>query len=298
MLKNILHKIARGIVFAMSSLPMCVHYAAADVIRFVMYRIVRYRRKVVRENLLIVFPEKTDEERRDIEKRFYKHFADYIVETLKNFTISREELLKRMVIVNKDEINEQILHKGQSAFVYAAHFGNWEWFTVWPYILDAEIHTFYKKQRNKFVNDLTVYGRERTGVTAVPSAKGYRHMVECKQQGKTTFTLIIGDQSPKPVSSKVWVNFFGRETAFLGGPEVIARKLDLALLYPSVVGYKRGYYRVKLIPISLNPKEVDAKELVRRFAALLEDDIRSYPELWLWSHRRWKLKREDFPDDK
>ena len=297
-MKKILFKIVSWIILAISRLPLRLHYITADFVGFVMYRIVRYRRKVVRENLLIAFPEKTDEERLMIEKKFYHHLADYFFETLKGMTMNLDELAKRMVLVNADEINEQVFGKGKSAFIYSGHMGNWEWYTVWAKVLAAECHSFYKKQRNQFVNDLVFLGRTRTGIKIVPSAKGYRHMLECKQQGKITATLIIADQSPKKISSKLWVNFFGRETAFLGGPETIARKLDMALLYPQVVGYKRGYYKVKLVPIALNAKEIEPKELVSRFAALLEDDIRNFPELWLWSHRRWKLKREDFPNDK
>lgn len=262
------------------------------------YHIVNYRIKVVRSNLLKAFPEKDDKERKQIEKRFYKHFCDYIFETLKAMSISHEELLKRMKFTNP-ELVDNYNKQGRSVFAYAAHLGNWEWFMIFPsYFPNAKIQTFYQPQSNKFFNDLTLYSRSRDNIVPVESQRGYRHIVENMRNNEVTTTLIIGDQSPHHGAQKHWTNFFNIDTAFLVGPATIARKTNQVLVYPSYTGYKRGYYTVEWKLISDDPQSVEIGVLIDRFAALLEDDIRRIPELWLWTHRRWKHKHEDFLDNK
>lgn len=293
---NIFYKMLKHLALAFSHLPLCVLYALSDVTYFLMYHVVRYRLKVVRKNLEIAFPHKTEAERRGIEKRFYRHFSDYIFETVKSMTIPIDELMKRMVITNTEEINK-FTDEGRSVFVYAAHFGNWEWFITWPFCFKAKIHTFYKPQRNPLANDLTLHSRTRNGIVAVPSRQGFRHMVSSVRSGERTVTLIIGDQAPSPSARKYWTNFFGRDTDFLLGPTTIASKLNLVLFFPYFKSYKRGYYEVEMKLLEADPAHHTDAEMIDRFAAMLEDNIRELPELWLWSHRRWKHRHEDFPDE-
>lgn len=295
---NILEKIGRQIIKAFSHLPLGVLYVFADVTYLVLYRLLHYRVKVVRKNLKIVFPEKSDNELRDIEKRFYHHLSDYFFETIKALTISDEELLRRMVIRNP-ELVEDIMKKGKSVFVYAAHLGNWEWFTCWPLIFDEkfEIHAFYQQQGNKLANYITVETRTRRDIIAVESHKGFRFTFQNIKGGAVSTTLIIGDQSPHRGAQKMWLPFCGQDTAFLVGPEHIARKLNIALVYPSFVAYKRGHYEVEFRLIAETPSELPERECAKRFAAYLEEDLHRIPELWLWSHNRWKHKHEDFPDE-
>lgn len=261
-----------------------------------MYYVIRYRIKVVRENLNIVFPEKDKSEKRKIEQRFYRHFSDYIAETIKGLTMDDEELMKRMVILNPEFIN-QYTNSGRSVFVYGAHFGNWEWFTVFPLnFTNCGVQAFYQQQSNKLMNDITVESRSRNKIVPVESHRGFRHMVECMKRGENNVTLVLGDQSPHRGAKKYWTNFFGQDTAFLMGVETIAKRTNQVLVFPSYKSYSRGHYEVEMKLIEDDPANVDGSILIDRFAAYLEDDIRSIPELWLWSHRRWKHKHENFPD--
>lgn len=292
-------KVGRLCVRAISHLPLRVLYVGADITYFILYRLLGYRKKVVRANLHIVFPEKSEAELRDIERRFYHHLSDYFFETIKAATISDEELTRRIVIRNP-EVVTRIMDKGQNVFIYAAHFGNWEWFTCWPLIFPNkyEIHTFYQAQDNRFANYITVEMRTRRNIIAVESHRGFRYTFQSQKEGVVSATLIIGDQSPHYGAQKMWIPFCGRDTAFLVGPEHIARKLGIALVYPSFVEYHRGHYEVEFRVVSENPAAEPEKECTKRFAKYLEEDLHHIPELWLWSHNRWKHKHEDFPDEK
>lgn len=295
---NFFERIGRRIVRGFSHLPMGVLYVFSDFVYFLLYWVVGYRLKVVRQNLLIVFPEKSDKVRKQIERKFYRHLSDYFFETIKTLTISDEELLKRLKIRNS-EVAAELFEKGKSIFLYAPHFGNWEWFTVIPLLYPGkDIHAFYQRQGNRLANYISVEGRTRRNIAAVESHHGFRFTYECIRDGIVSLTLVVGDQCPHRGAQKVWLPFCGKDTPFLAGPEHIARKLDVALVYPSFVSYRRGYYEVELHVIAESPRQLPEREGTRRFAALIEDDLRRIPQLWLWSHKRWKLKHVDFPNEK
>ena len=284
---------ARFLVMCVSRLPMSVLYVFADLTYFIMYRVIRYRIKVVRSNLRLAFPSRTDSQLHATEKAFYHHLADYFFETIKGLTIGDEELLRRYVIRNP-EVLRQLTEQGKNVFLYGAHIGNWEWLTSLPlYYPDIQIQTFYQPQRHAFSNAMTLQQRTRRGIVAVESQKGFRFMYKYVSSGAVSITLILGDQCPHYAAQKYWVDFMGQDTPFLVGPEHIARKLNIALVYPSYVAYSRGHYEVEMRVIEPNPKECPEQECTARFADFLADDLERLPELWLWSHRRWKLKHED-----
>ncbi len=296
---NLLERFGRKCVRAVSHLPLGVLYIFADVVYFILYWVLSYRLKVVRENITTIFPHKTEKEKKVIERKFYRHLSDYFFETIKALTISDDELRRRMVIRNP-ELAEQVMKQGKSVYLYAAHLGNWEWFTVFPLVFskEFEIRTFYQPQANNFANYISTEVRTRRDITAIESQRGFRYTAQCVRSGKVGFTLIIGDQCPHHGAQKMWLPFCGKDTPFLVGPEHIARKLDIALFYPSFVSYRRGYYEVELKLISDAPASLPEKESTARFASFIEDDLQRFPHLWLLSHRRWKLKHEDFPNEK
>ncbi len=294
---NVWGKMGMAVIRAFSHLPMRFLYVFADVVYFLMYWVASYRIKIVRSNLQLAFPHKSQQELRQIERKFYRHLADYFFETIKALTISDEELRRRYVIRNPELVNN-ITATGQSVFLYGAHIGNWEWLTVLPLTFpQTPVHTFYQRQSSTFADHMSLSVRTRRGIIAVESHKGFRHEVACKRGGHTHMTLVLGDQSPHIGAPKFWFDFMGQDTSFLVGPAHIAAKIDVALVYPSYVVYRRGYYEVEMKLIVVHPAEVGAKNCAKRFGALLEDDLARLPELWLWSHNRWKHKHADFPDD-
>ena len=295
-MKRIFYSIAKFLVVSFSRLPMAVLYGFSSFLYFLAYYVVRYRVKVVKSNLKIVFPQKSDKELKDVERKFYRHLCDYFVETLKALTISHEELQSRMRLRNPEMVND-LTAEGRMVFIYAPHFGNWEWYIAFAKLFgEVGLNAFYKRQHG-LIEELTDISRSRNNITIVPSHKGYRHMVSCARDGKPAVTLIIADQSPSRGAQKCWTTFFGQDTAFLMGPVTMAKKLNIAMVYPSYASYRRGYYEVEMKMIEESPLQSEMLDMVAKFAEMIEADVNKYPELWLWSHRRWKLRHEDFPDE-
>lgn len=301
--KNIGHlgffgRIGDAVITLISRLPLGFLYIFADFIAFILHRILHYRAKVVRDNLVTIFPEATDEEKKNYERLFYHHLSDYFVETIKALTISDDELASRMKIRNPEVIND-LISQGKSVFVYAAHMGNWEWFTAFPlYHKEARVQCFYQKQRDGFADYMTLKVRTRRKIWSVEGHHGFRFIAMGQKQGVRSMTLVIGDQCPHRGAQKFWIDFFGKDTPFLVGPEHIARKLGIALVFPSYVGYERGHYEVEYRVVSTDVAAEPVTAPTQRFAKMLEEDVRRFPHLWLLSHKRWKHKHEDFPDDK
>ncbi|MDO4461059.1 MAG: lysophospholipid acyltransferase family protein [Bacteroidia bacterium] len=293
-----MYTIVRYILLAVSHLPLRVLYLLSDFIYFILRYVMHYRQKVIRKNLQIAFGDKDEAYRRNIENKFYKHLADYVVETIKAFSIPMDELGRRYVVRNP-EVVDRYLEAGRSVFMYCAHYGNWEWSIYYPYVLaECQYLAIYQPQSGKGIDQLMTEIRTRTGCRAIESQKAYHHIVEYKRDNITTFTLIIADQSPHRNAKKHWTTFFNRDTAFLMGPEVMALRTDQVLIFPSVVAYERGRYEIEFKVIDDDVTKSSGTGLIEKYAALLEEDIRRIPELWLWSHNRWKHKHEDYPDNK
>lgn len=278
--------------YILSIIPLAVLYLVSDVMFIVVYHIMKYRRTVVQTNLKNSFPDKTENEITQIEKRFYKHFCDTAFESIKALTMSKKSINKRFKIKNEGIINE--LHaQNKSIILYTSHYGNWEWFSFLPLFMPYQVQAFYQEVSNSYFNDFMLVLRSRFGVQCVESNQGYKTMVKVQQAGTLTMTCMIGDQSPRKKSSKHWMTFLNQETAFLIGADRIAKKLDQKVLYVSVQKPKRGKYEIEFIPLEDTSNQSNDDELITKYAKLLERSIVQKPELWLWSHKRWKLTPPD-----
>lgn len=282
---------ARCFFLAVSHLPLRVLYFFSTVSYLILRYIVRYRERVVDSNLRRSFPGKSEVEIKAIHRAFLRHFCDLVFETIKALTISEEELRKRFLIKNPEVVN-QFFDQNRSVILFAAHLGNWEWFISMPYYFKHRPVTLYQKLSSEFMDGMVRYCRERTGVLAAESANGYKTIASFAAQNIPTITLIIGDQSPVSKSSKHWVRFLNQETAFLVGTDRIAKKNNQVVVYPSFSSPRRGYYEVELKLVEADAGGVgQSTHIIDRYAQLLEQDIISSPELWLWSHRRWKIEK-------
>ena len=281
-----------------SRLPLRVHYLFSDGLLFPLaYHVIRYRRKLVSRQLADSFPEKNEQERKQIEKRFYHFFCDYIVETLKLITISHEEIQQRVKFVGIPEMQDVLHREGKPfGFFYLGHYGNWEWLASFPLWLNdswqgAQIyHPLYNKEIDRFFIDL----RQQFGGICIPMKLTLRQILTARKEGRKQIIGFIADQSPKWEAMHHWTDFLHHKTSFFIGTEKIARQVDAALYYVKVTRPQRGYYRAELVPISLNPDEMGDFEATNRYAALLEEQIRECPELWLWTHNRWKRTYEQW----
>ncbi len=288
----------RLFILILGIIPFRVLYIISDFFAFFLYRIIGYRKKVVFENLKNAFPEKSENEIKKIAESTYKNLSDITLEGFKAFTMSKKRIAERYKITNGDMILSYY-KMGKSVMLLGAHYNNWEWGTnALPVHLDfseqsikSNIVIIYKPLANKAIDKYMKRVRKKTGAVLVSlHESGYYFK---KYVNKNTGFVLIADQNPSNKNKSVWVNFFGRETPFLRGAEILSRKYDLPVLFGEVSRVKRGYYEYKFHLITEKPAELNNGEITKLYAEKLEEIIRKQPENWLWSHRRWKHTKEN-----
>ena len=274
-------------------LPMPVLYVLSDILYFFIYRIARYRRKVVRNNMKNSFPNKMEKELLNLERRFYHHFADYIVETIKLAHISQEELLKRADIRNPEVIFD-LLDKGHTCFIFSlGHYGNWEWFSGVSarFAGRANIYQIYRPLKNKAFDRLFIYLRTRFNSFGIKKNEAVRDMITLKRNKTHALVPFIADQTPSKANLHYWTTFLNQDSAMLTGPERIAKKLDIPIVFADTRKVNRGYYTVDIKLISDIPKETPDYYITNKYVSLMEECIMRDPAFWLWTHKRWKHKK-------
>lgn len=282
------------IIKLIGSIPFCMLYGLADVLFVPFYYVVRYRRCIVRKNLTESFPDKSQREIVEIEKRFYHSFIYVALESCKLLTMSEEEMKHHMRFVNTEWVNA-LLADGGSVAIYLGHFGNWEWITslaLWlrPEATKAQI---YHTLRNKMMDRLMRQLRERMGHNVcVEMRDTVRFMVEAKQKGTPTIIGFIADQSPKRRVAKYFIPFLNHNTPVLTGTEKTIKHFDYTPVFLRVKRTQCGFYEAEFVPM-LRADETDVKqvpdfELTNRYFAMLEAEITAHPELYLWTHNRFK----------
>ena len=281
--------------YLFSLLPMRVHYILSDMIYVFIYHVVRYRRPLVKKNLSISFPEKSAAELQSIEKRYYHWFCDYIVETVKMFSMSERSMRKRMQFEDIDQINED-LKSGRSVTVYLGHYCNWEWITSLPLSITADgiAAQLYHPIENKAFNRLFLYSRSRFHAVSLDMLEAFGILRNWQKEGKLSVTGYISDQAPGFGAMHYWPWFLNHDTPAYTGAERIARVLNTSVYYFDIHRPRRGYYVAKVIKMSDNPQKEEKFALTEQYYRLLENSIKRAPEFWLWSHNRWKRTREEF----
>ncbi len=272
----------------LSRLPLGVLYLLSDFLFFLTYYIVRYRRTLVMKNLRNSFPEKSEKELRTIEKQFYHNLADISIETLKGITISKKELEKRVII--RSSLIEDLMTSGKPMLLMTSHFCNWEWVLLAICHNHAiEIHAVYQKLRNAFFDRLMFGLRSRFG--ALMHEKN-SVVTDMSQLGPKPYIMAMAsDQRPFSGERKYWANFMHQDAAFYSGAEILARRMDIPVVYISMHRTLRGYYEISYELISIEPRHTERNEITNAFIKLTERDIRKNPSSYLWSHNRWKHKK-------
>ena len=275
--------------YLISLLPFRMLYALSDFSFFMLYAVFKYRRNVVEMNLRNSFPEKSPDEIKKISKRFYKHFCDITIESVKALSMVPAAISQRFRITNP-ELLEKYYKEQRSVILYTAHYGNWEWLAFLPLSTTYTASTFYQPLSNSYYDGLMKLIRGRFGVICIESSKGYKQLLQFKKENILTITYMVGDQRPGKKSTMYWTTFLNQQTAFLTGAEVIARKTNQVLLYPSYKKVKRGYYELTFVLLDDQPQEHPEFSVIEKYISAIEENICIIPEMWLWSHRRWKLK--------
>ena len=282
--------------YLLSLLPFRVLYLISDFLYLPLFYIIRYRREVVWRNLTECFPEKSEEELRSIEKRFYHFFCDYVVETIKLFSISKETMMKHMQFEGLEETIDLLRKENKKfAFMFLGHYCNWEYVASLQYWL-PEIHCgqIYHRIYNKAFNELFLRLRGQFGGDSIEMKETLRRISQLRKLDRPSMIGFISDQSPKWESMHHWNRFLNHDTSFFIGTERIGKKVDAAIFYFRVSRVKRGYYKTTIIPIAMHPNEYADYELTDIYAKMLEEDIRRDPAYWLWTHKRWKRTKEEW----
>ncbi len=286
-------KIIIGSIKILAHFPFCLLYLFSDLAYYVVYYIMRYRRNVVRINLTNAFPDKTKKEILKIEHKFYHFLCDYSIETIKLLTMSEKEMKHRMRFEGVSE-TEAILEKKQLAFVYLGHYCNWEWVSslaLWFEKEDTIAAQIYRPLKSEMMDKLFYGLRTRFKAENISKYDTLRRIVTMKKNGQKAIIGFISDQAPGWPSIHDWVNFLNQDTPVFTGTERIAKKLDTAVYYARVTREKRGHYVCRFIEMEKDVKGIPDYQLTERYMQMLEEDILRHPELWLWSHKRWKRQR-------
>ena len=277
----------------LSRLPLCVMYGVSTVLFYPLYYLVRYRRKVVRKNLIESFPEKTLPEILKIEKQFYRFFIDTIFETCKMATISQKEISQRMKFTNIEVINA-VLQQGKSISLYLGHYGNWEWVSSMPLHLEKEIVAgqIYRKLSNKTVNRLLLHNRMRLGATNIEMNETARTINELVSSKKVSIIGYIADQTPKKRDIRHYVPFLHHNTPVLVGTEKLTKRYGFEAWFLKVKRLKRGYYEAEFVRLHDKPQTLADFELTDLYYRHLEQAIFQQPEIYLWTHKRFKYAQK------
>lgn len=277
-------------LYLISLLPFPVFYLFSDFIYFLLYRVVGYRKKVVFENLKNSFPEKSYNELKKIEKDFYRYLCDLFLETIKTLTISRSEAVKRCKFNAKTTLLfNELANKNQSCIIVMGHYGNWEWAgNSFSLQCKQQLYVIYHPLSNKYFDKLMYDLRTRFGTKLYAMKDTMREMIRNKNE--VNATAFIADQTPSP-DSAYWTTFMNQDTPVFWGTEKIAQKLNYPIVYITIKKIKRGYYEVDSELLINEPKNTSLGEISELHTRKLESDIITQPSIWLWSHRRWKHKK-------
>ena len=272
-----------------SYIPFRALYVLSDGLYYILYYIIRYRRKIVRKNLTESFPTLKGKEILQVEKKFYRYFTDQVLESCKMATISPEEMKKHMKFTNIEAANA-VFKEGKTIALYMGHYGNWEWISSIPLWVAEGVTSvqIYHKLRNDDTNRLILNMRERLGAISVEMRKTARYITEISNTNQVSVIGFIADQSPKKKEVRYFLPFLHHRTPILVGTEKIVKHYGFEAWFLDMKRVKRGYYEAELIRMHEEPASLPDFELTEIYFRMLEKMIQERPELYLWTHNRFK----------
>jgi KDO2-lipid IV(A) lauroyltransferase len=289
----VIYYIALPFIYLLSLLPFPVLYGLSNVVYVLLYGVLGYRKKVVVTNLRNAFPEKSEQEIRQLCRAFYRYFCDLFLEVFKTLTVSPETMLKHCRFSPQAQVVfDELAERNQSVVLVLGHLGNWEWAgNTFSLLCKQQLYVIYHPIANPYFDRLTYRMRTRFGTKLIAMKDTYRAMLAQKQELSTT--AFIADQTPSAIHTAYWTTFLNQDTPVFPGTEIIARKLNYPVVYTRVKRLKRGYYEIDAEILVADPAETIEGEISEKHTRRLERDIIEQPETWLWTHRRWKHKRPE-----
>jgi KDO2-lipid IV(A) lauroyltransferase len=296
---KILASVLYGLVWLLSLLPMPLLYLFSDIVWLIMFVFppLRYRKSIVRKNLALSFPEKDKKWLCRTERRFYYQFACQLMEALKTVSAGKRWIMRHMEFTGQDKLVQETLN-GRSGIGYLGHVGNWEWIPSMN-LFFSDVDNFvggqvYHRLENKTMELFMYRLRNRFGTESIPMEQVMRRFLTYRNEGRKFFIGMIADQVPMWWNIHYWTQFMNRNTPVFTGAERLARKLDLEVWYMHITRKRRGFYRCDLQLVFDHTKDLPEYAVTEKYMRLLEDNIRECPELWLWTHNRWKRTWEGY----
>ncbi len=278
------------ILWMVSILPFRVLYFVSDCLYVLLYYGISYRKKVVTNNLKLVFPEKSEKEIDALRKKFYKHLCDMFLEMAKTMTISEKELKKRFKILNPEEL-KRLENLNKSVILIFGHYASWEWSIVIQNYVNFKGLAVYKRLANKYFDKLVKDIRSKFNTDLISTKETIQIINDNEAKGIKSITGFLSDQSPRLTNEVYWGRFMGIDVPCFTGAERLAKKLDLTTAYLKVTKVKRGFYEAEIITLAENPSEFKDYELTDMFLREVEKQIYTAPEFYFWTHKRWKHKK-------
>lgn len=296
-MKEFLSQLVYGAFYLFSRLPYGALYALSDCAYPLLYHVFRYRRRLVRRNLVSSFPLYTHEETLAIERGFYRWLCDYCVETVKLMSVSRRELLSHIEFKGVEQI-EECFDRGQTCAAILGHCCNWELLSATGQVFKAHHEAvcglIYHPLSSPLLDRMFVKIRQGMGGLCIPKQDTLRYLESFKRQGLMNLFGYVADQSPRETDIHLWLPFLNHDTPVLTGAERLMRKMGNAVFYVDMERPERGRYVFTFKLITRNPATEPEFAVTRRFFTMLEETIRRAPEVYLWSHDRWSITRQEF----
>lgn len=281
-------------MWLISILPFRLFYIFSDVVYVIVYYVIGYRKKIVEENLKLVFPKKSEKEIISITRKFYKHMCDMFLEMIKTITISKTQLNKRFIIKNPEEL-KRLENLNKSIIVVYGHYASYEWSVVVENYITFKGYGIYKQIKNKYFDRLIKRIRSKYKTTLIHSKEAVSRIIKNESEGIKSMIGFLSDQSPKQNIKSHWTKFMNIKVPCFTGAEILAKKLDLSVTYLKITKLKRGYYEAEFVSLAENAKAYKDYEITDKFTKELEKQIHEAPEYYLWTHKRWK-HRDKVPE--
>jgi len=276
------------LLYPLSLLPLGCLYVISDLLYVFVYKIGDYRKKITLDNLRHAFPEKSERELIGIMHRFYRNFFDQVVELIKLLSISEKELSRR--VKGNWEVFKELSDEQRNTYALLGHTFNWEWVNVaCQYHTEQQFAGVYMPVNSNAMNRLMTRMRTRGGgwLISMKAKKGFQRL-----NGVKYIVGLIADQNPSNLNGALWLPFMNREAPFFTGPEMLAKRAKAAVVFAGIKYVKRGYYEVNLQLVSKDASTLPSQELIKKYVTFMELQLEEQPENWLWTHKRWKYKKD------
>lgn len=283
------YRLYMALLMPLAWLPMWLLWGVADMIYLLLYRVMKYRIKVVRRNLKASFPEFTADQLKEVERDFYHSLADNIVETVKLLSVS-DRTMRRRIKVTNPELVDSIAAEGRPIILFLAHYGNWEWMPAMTYYYTSQVYSahIYKKLHDPAADQLMLKVRSRFPSHGIELVSSVREILRTATSHRAMMVGFISDHRFNSDQRKFTTRFLNQDTPYYIGGEALGRKIGAEFLYLDVVKFGRGRYELTFVPVRPPDGDSDPNPITRRYYSLLEQTIRRRPGLWLWSHKRWR----------